>query len=184
MENRAYSVLHVKSFDEEQRFITGIATTPQPDRDGDIIDPMGAKFDIEMPLLWQHRPDSPVGHATFGTPTKSGIPFTATIAKIDEPGELKNLLDKAWQSVKSRLVRGVSIGFIPRESERLQNNGRKFTLIEIIELSLVTIPANTGATIQTVKAFAQSNGQSIYGIPLVSIQKPKLDLGGAVALLK
>jgi len=184
MENRAYSVLQIKSFQDDQRIITGIATTPQPDRDGDIIDPMGAKFADEMPLLWQHRPDLPVGHATFGAPTKAGIPFMAIIAKIDEPGELKNLLDRAWQSVKARLVRGVSIGFIPHESERLQNNGLKFTLIEIIELSLVTIPSNTGATIQTVKAFAQKNVQSIYGIPLITIEKPKLDLGGAIQLLQ
>jgi HK97 family phage prohead protease len=184
MENRAYSVLQIKSVQEDQRIITGIATTPQPDRDQDIIDPLGAKFADVIPLLWHHRPDSPVGEANFGKPTKSGIPFTAQIASIDEPGELKNLLDKAWQSVKARLIRGVSIGFIDRGSERLQNGGRKFSLIEIIELSLVTIPANTGATIQTVKAFAQSNGQSIYGIPLVTVKRPKVDLAGAIQLLK
>jgi HK97 family phage prohead protease len=184
MQNRAYSILNVKSIQEDQRIITGMATTPQPDRDQDIIDPMGAIFSDEMPLLWQHRPDSPVGHAYFGTPTKAGIPFTAQISKVDEVGELKNLLDRAWQSVKARLVRGVSIGFIDRGSERLQNGGRKFSLIEIIELSLVTIPANTGATIQTVKAFAQNNVQSVYGIPLVNIQRPKPDLGGAIQLLK
>jgi uncharacterized protein len=184
MQNRAYSVLQIKSFQEDKRIITGIATTPQPDRDQDIIDPLGARFAEEIPLLFHHRPDMPVGNAYFDTPTKSGIPFTAQIASIDEPGELKNLLDKAWQSVKARLIRGVSIGFIDRGSERLQNGGRKFSLIEIIELSLVTIPANTGATIQTVKAFANGHSQSVYGIPLIAMQKPKSNLGGAVKLLK
>jgi HK97 family phage prohead protease len=145
---------------------------------------MGAKFAPEIPLLWQHRHDSPVGNAAFGTPTMAGIPFMATMAKIDEPGQLKNLLDLAWQSVKTRLVRGVSIGFIPKEYENLKNNGRRFTLIDIVELSLVTIPANTGATIQTVKAFANSNLQSVYGIPLVSIPAKKIDLAGAVQLIK
>src|SRR5690606_23631006 len=44
MQNRAYSVLEVKSVDEGRRVIRGIATTPTVDRVGDIIDPMGVKF--------------------------------------------------------------------------------------------------------------------------------------------
>ena len=92
--------------------VEGIASTPRVDRIGDIVEPMGAKFSVPMPLLWQHRSDSPVGHVEFAKPTKEGIPFKARIAKIDEPGELKNFLDKAWQSVKAKLVGAVSIGFV------------------------------------------------------------------------
>ncbi len=33
---RACSLLTVKSFSEDERVITGIASTPSPDRDGDI----------------------------------------------------------------------------------------------------------------------------------------------------
>lgn len=180
---RAYSVLNVKSFGDDKRTLSGIATTPETDRDGDIIDPLGASFAPEIPLLWQHRYDSPVGNAALGTPTKSGIPFNASIVKLDEPGELKNLLDRAWQSVKTRLVRGVSIGFTG-EYERMPNGGRHFKKIEIVELSLVTIPANTAATIHAIKAFAARESQSVYGIPLVSIHKPKPNLAGAIPLIK
>lgn len=52
--NRAYSVLEIKSVDSEDRLITGMATTPETDRMGDIVDPMGAKFAKSLPLLWQH----------------------------------------------------------------------------------------------------------------------------------
>lgn len=150
--NRAYSVLEIKSVDSEDRVIAGIATTPEADRVGDIVDPMGARFAKSIPLLWQHQHDKPVGTAEFGKATKSGIPFTASIAKIAEPGPLKDLVDMAWQSVKAKLVRGVSIGFRALGYEPLESGGLKFTETEIYELSLVTIPANASATIQTIKA--------------------------------
>ena len=37
--NRAYSLLTVKSVDEDARVITGMATTPETDRMGDIVVP-------------------------------------------------------------------------------------------------------------------------------------------------
>jgi HK97 family phage prohead protease len=185
--NRAYSVLEIKAVDDEQRVITGIATTPETDRMGDIVDPLGAKFASEIPLLWQHQHDKPVGMAKFGKPTKSGIPFTATIAAISEGGPLKDLVDMAWQSVKAKLVRGVSIGFRALEHSFMDNGGVRFSATEIYELSLVTIPANASATIQTIKAMdVGARSVSKGGVPLVQrkpepVQKPE---GGAVKLVK
>lgn len=153
MTDRAYSLLEVKSVDDESRVITGIATTPTPDRVGDIVEPMGASFAPELPLLWQHRHDQPVGTVKFGKPTDRGIPFTATIAKIAEEGALKSRVDEAWQSVKARLVRAVSIGFRALEYAFMDDGGTRFTKTEIMELSLVTIPANAQATIQSIKQF-------------------------------
>ncbi len=150
--NLAYSLLEVKSFDYERREISGIATTPTPDRMGDIVEPLGASFAPELPLLWQHDRESPVGIAKFGKPTKDGIPFTASLPKIEEAGKLKDMVDLAWQSVKAGLVRAVSIGFRSLEHSVMNDGGWRFTKSEIIELSLVTIPANAEATIQTVKS--------------------------------
>ena len=109
--DRAYSMLEVKSFDEDERVIEGIASTPTPDRMNDVVEPMGAKFTLPMPLLWQHSHKQPVGFVEFAKPTPKGIPFKARILKIDEPGVLKDRLDEAWQSVKLKLVKAVSIGF-------------------------------------------------------------------------
>ena len=50
MENRAYAVLDIKSVDDEKGIITGIASTPAPDRMDDIVDPRGAKFKLPIPL--------------------------------------------------------------------------------------------------------------------------------------
>jgi HK97 family phage prohead protease len=153
MSNRAYSLLDVKSVNEEQRIIEGVASTPAVDRVGDIVEPLGAKFALPMPLLWQHDSASPVGHVTFAKPTKDGIPFKAKIATIAEPGRLKDRLDEAWQSVKAGLVRAVSIGFKGIETSVMKDGGLKFIKWEWLELSLVTIPANAEATIQTIKEY-------------------------------
>jgi HK97 family phage major capsid protein/HK97 family phage prohead protease len=151
--NRAYAVLDVKSVDEDKRVISGIATTPTPDRVGDIVEPLGVKFKNPLPLLWQHMSDKPVGSVKFNKPTKDGITFEASLPTLSEPGTLKDRIDEAWQSVKMQLVRGVSIGFRAIEYSWMDDGGIRFLESEVLELSLVTIPANADATIQSIKSF-------------------------------
>ena len=156
MNNRAYSVLEIKAFNDDKRELTGTATTPTPDRAGDIVDPMGAKFAPEIPLLWQHQHDKPVGTVRFDKPTKNGITFKASLPKIEEPGPLKDLVDLAWGAVREKLVRGVSIGFRPIEYSFIDGGGVRFAETEIYELSLVTVPMQAQATIQTIKSIDQA----------------------------
>jgi HK97 family phage major capsid protein/HK97 family phage prohead protease len=172
--NRAYSVLDIKSVNDGDRVITGVATTPSPDRMGDVVEPMGAEFAAEIPALWQHNHHEPVGHVRLGKPTPKGIPFTITLAKTDEPGALKDRLDEAWQSVKLKLVRAVSIGFRAIEYSLMDGGGLRFLKTEILELSLVTVPANADCTITTIKSFdaeqRAASGQTLTG---------EVDLSGA-----
>jgi HK97 family phage major capsid protein/HK97 family phage prohead protease len=156
MEHRAYSILDIKSMheDADELVIEGIASTPTPDRMGDVVEPKGAKFRLPMPLLWQHQHDKPVGKVNFAAPTSTGIPFRAAIPKIAEAGTLKDRVDEARHSIKAGLITAVSIGFraISGAVEQLKTGGLRFKEWEWLELSLVTIPANSEATIQTVKA--------------------------------
>lgn len=153
--NRAYSLLDVKAVNEDARVIEGIASTPAPDRHGDVVEPMGAKYALPMPLLWQHNHDEPIGHVEFAKPTKAGIPFKARIANPDdfESETLKERLRLAWDSIKGGLVRAVSIGFRPLEYSFLDGGGVKFAEWEWIELSTVTVPANADCTITGIKSF-------------------------------
>lgn len=151
--NRAYALLEVKGIQEDSRVITGIATTPSPDRVGDIVDPLGVKFNNPMPLLHQHRADLPVGTVTFQKPTKDGIKFEARLPNIEVEGPLKQRVDMAWQEIRAGLVRGVSIGFRSLEASVLESGGIHFISTEVMELSLVTIPANADTVIQTIKTF-------------------------------
>ncbi len=142
--SKAYSVWQVKSFtenDDDERIITGIATTPTTDRDDDIIEPTGAKFALPIPLLWQHNHNQPIGEVTSATVTDEGIEFTAKIAKIEESGKLKSRLDEAWQAIKSGLVKCLSVGFKMKEYNYLEGSwGLHIKEWEWYELSVVTIP--------------------------------------------
>ncbi len=154
MQNRAYSFLNIKSVDDDKRVIRGIATTPAVDRVGDIVDPLGVKFTNPMAFLWQHQHDKPIGSVKFDKPTKDGIGFEAEIAHPDTVTStaLKERLQEAWDSVKTGLVRAVSIGFRPIEYAFMDNGGIRFSETEVYELSAVTIPANSEALITTVKS--------------------------------
>jgi len=150
--NRAYALWHVKAVDPETRTISGTATTPEPDRMGDIIEPLGVQFKNPLPLLLFHDAKKPVGWTTFKAPTKDGIEFEASLPTIDEPGTLRDRVEEAWQSVKSGLISGVSIGFrVLEEVFMKETMSFRFLKTEVVELSLVTVPANASATIQSVK---------------------------------
>lgn len=150
--NRAYSLLEIKAVKEDERVIRGVATTPTPDRLGDIVEPLGVSFKNPLPLLWQHRSSEPVGTVKFSKPTKNGIEFEASLPAVEDAGRLKDRIDEAWQSVKLGLVRAVSIGFRAKEYSYMDDGGIRFMESEVFELSLVTIPANAEATIQSIKS--------------------------------
>lgn len=153
--NRAFSAITIKSVSEESREITGIASTPALDRVKDVVEPLGLSFSDDAPLLLNHDHSQPVGTVQFGTPTAKGLPFKAKIAKVDEDGVVKQRTDEAWHSVKSGLIKGVSIGFIPDEYEQMgEGKGMRFTKAQVHELSLVAIPCNPEAVITAFKSLA------------------------------
>lgn len=149
---RAYATLRVKAVDDETRTIEGIASTPTPDYAGDIMEPKGAQYALPLPLLWQHDQEQPIGSVTASDVRADGITVTATFAKVDEPGTLKDRLDEAWQTVKAGLVRGLSIGWTPVEAAFNKETGGLHVLKwNWHELSVVTVPANVEATILKIK---------------------------------
>lgn len=169
---RAWSTLTIKQVDDEQRVIEGIASTPSTDRMGDIVEPMGAKYALPIPLLWQHDSSQPVGEVFWAQPTKDGIPFRARFAKVQESGTLRDRLDEAWQSVKYGLVKGMSIGFKDIETADIKGTwGYHFLEWEWLELSVVTIPANADATITAIKS-ADRAGMAVSGRRAVYLNSP------------
>jgi HK97 family phage prohead protease len=172
MLHRAYAALSVRAATdgEDERVFEGWATTPATDRLGDVIDPTGAKFKNPLPLLHQHDSERPIGTVRFQKATPDGIAFTATIPKIAEPGPLQDRVNTAWGEIKAGLVRAVSIGFrvLNDGMESLQNGGIRFTAIEIMELSAVTIPANAEATITNFRNF-DIGARAASGLPVVKL---------------
>src|SRR5690625_1394315 len=124
---------------------------------GDIVEPAGAEFKLPIPLLWQHRHNEPIGSVTSARVTDKGIEIRAQLVGPTEgmPSQLAARLEEAWHSIKSGLVRGLSIGFNPIEYSFMDNGGVNFLKWDWHELSAVTIPANAEATITAIKSFDQ-----------------------------
>jgi HK97 family phage prohead protease len=154
MSNRAFSLIECKEFDDGERIFHGLATSPKADRVGDSVDPFGVTVASNIPLLMGHDHNKTVGRAMLGKATAKGIPFEARLPRIAEPGPLKDLVDGAWSSVRYGLITAVSIGFRALEGqvERLKTGGLKFNKVEIMELSLVAIPAHPEALIAGFKS--------------------------------
>lgn len=152
---RTYGLLQRCGMSETDDYleISGIATTPNIDRMNRSFDPMGAKYQTPMPLLWQHDDEKPVGTISMAKATPNGIPFKARIPKVKEAGKLKERVDEALHSLKYGLISSVSIG--ARVLDGGMDYDEKGTLMisawEWLELSLVTIPANDQAILAAVE---------------------------------
>lgn len=151
--NRAYSLLDIKSVDDDARVIEGIASTIDVDHSGDIVEPKGAEFSLPLPLLWQHDSRSPIGEVFEAKVTATGIRIKARIPRIAEPGKLKDRIDEAWHTLKNRLVKGLSIGYKPLEAARIEGTfGVHLLRWKWLELSAVTVPDNQHASITLIKS--------------------------------
>ncbi len=170
---KAYGILTIKSADEidGKRIFKGIATTPKIDRAEDIVEPKGANFTLPIPFLWQHNHDEPAGDVIEVTVNDKSIEVTVEIKQTDEDGELKKFLDKVWQSIKIKLVKGLSIGFNPTKFEILEDSwGLHILEWDWLELSAVTIPCNPDAVITDIKTIKKAFG--IQALPKVEKSEP------------
>jgi len=171
----SWATLTVKSIDEDQRIVRGIASTPSTDRTGDIVEPIGAKFVLPIPLLAQHNHEAPIGSVTSAMVTEAGIQIEAQIPK----GTGLDYVETIWKQIKAGLVRGLSIGFRPLEAEPIKGSrGIRYKSWEWFELSAVTIPANSEASILAIKQYDQQSP-----VPLHSMAQ-RVALARAAAAVK
>jgi HK97 family phage prohead protease len=154
---KSWSQFTVKAFDDEQRIITGIATTPSTDREFDVIDPQGATFKLPIPLLSQHDATMPIGMVTRAKVTPSGIEIEAQIPKNTDI----DYVEDAWKQIKAGLIRGLSVGFRALKVERNEKDeGRTYRKWEWLELSAVTVAANQDCSITGIKNLAMNSNST------------------------
>jgi HK97 family phage prohead protease len=130
---------------------TGYASTygGEPDSYGDVI--KAGAFDASLksnpnpPLLWAHSMGHPIGTVRTLTSNRRGLIGTWDIVDT-------TMGTDAYKLLKRGAVKGLSIGFYPKDSEDDPKTGiRTLTDIELIEVSLVAVPANRNAQIQSVR---------------------------------
>lgn len=163
-----------------RRVIRGIASTPSTDRMGDIVEPLGGTWKLPLPLLWNHHHDHPIGWVRSAKASRAGIEIEAEIA------EGIGKADEIWRMVELSLMDSFSIGFRALRTEPIAT-GVRFTSWELLEVSVVTVPANADAKIrrgQSASRSIRSQARSSHtdGIPLVSSSVRLIDARGAVKL--
>lgn len=126
----------------------------KPDSYGDVIAPGAYAASLKehreagtVPLmLWQHDPNNPIGRWFDIKEDETGLHVTGQLVLDTVKGR------EAHALLKARALNGLSIGYRVIDFERLPGGGRLLKQIELIEISLVSIPAASSARITSVKS--------------------------------
>lgn len=131
-----------------------LISTPAVDRDRDRVLPLGVRADtyLKNPVVqWGHDYSSPfstIGRTTNLEITPDGIVADFELRPAANDQDPQNVVRLLWND---GWVRAASIGFIPRNGTKNEFGGMDFTDIELLEWSLVSIPANQEALRLAVK---------------------------------
>jgi HK97 family phage prohead protease len=164
-----------------ERQIRVIASDATPDRMGDVLEPSGCQLDefrSNPIMLAQHSPDQPIG-TWPSIQVKNG--------RLEAIGELapegvSELADEYCALAKSGVIKAVSVGVTPIAYEPLRAGGRRYTQWELIELSLVSVPANPNALVierslgsrePTMRELGQQIGRIIVAARLRAALPPR-----------
>lgn len=152
-----FNSFEVKSVEGSARKFKGTASTSNPDRVKDIMVPNGVLYSLPVPILMHHDSKLVVGLITGLQVKDNKIDIDFELPDIEEEGVLKTRVDEAHQSIKYKLITGLSVQFNPdwEQAEFLKGGGIKFNKWELLEVSLVTIPCNKEAGVDYAKAFEE-----------------------------
>lgn len=134
-----------KEYDEIEQTITHFITTEHIDRYGDIVRANGMEDEAyqknPIVLLGHNHNSLPIGKSLWRKQVEKngvkGILAKTKFAKTEEGTQIFNL----W---KEGFLNASSIGFIGKEFTPI-NEGKEFTKWELLEYSIVPIPANQEA---------------------------------------
>lgn len=148
-----------------KRMVRGLASSARPDRVGDVVEPAGGTWNLPVPLLHQHRHDDVIGWVREAQASRDGVGIVAEFA------EGIGKADEVWAMVEAGLLDSFSIGFRGLATEPLAGGGLRFTKWELLEVSVVAVPANPDAKIRraapagTIKLTGASGSGDIPGHP-------------------
>jgi HK97 family phage prohead protease len=129
-----------------------VMSTNSVDRMGDVIDQSGwdlKSFTKNPVALWGHNSSYPIGVwenvRVEGTRTQKLIGRL----KLAKSGTSR-FIDELRSLIEQRILRAVSVGFMPKEYEPIRDadgrtTGYKFLKADLMECSLVSVPANQDA---------------------------------------
>ena len=128
----------------------------EPNSFGEIIAPGAFKKTIRersanggVGLFWNHNSDTPIGTWLSLVEDKRGLKVEGQLITEIPDGQ------KAHVLLRKKAVTGLSIGFRARGDKRGPNGARVLTDIDLLEISLVTLPSASKARITSVRSDRQ-----------------------------
>ena len=125
-----------------------VVTTDAPDRERDVVSARGIVLDAFLKnsiIPWAHDYRSlPVGRAVDVEVSDHGIQMVIEFATAD----MNPMAEQVYRMVKAGFIKATSIGFKPLEWVYDEaRRGTNFLKVELLEVSIVPIPANAQALI-------------------------------------
>jgi HK97 family phage prohead protease len=99
-----------------------------------------------VPLLWQHDPARPIGRIEYLREDKRGLRVIARLGESRAGREAAAML-------KDGAVRGLSFGYRVRSASG--EAPRELTDVDLVEVSLVTLPMQPSARVHAVEVAAR-----------------------------
>lgn len=124
----------------------------QPDRVADMIEPGAfAKAVFPLPMLVFHDAGDPVGVWESAEDKGSAwhVKGMLLVEDVVRAREVRAL-------VRAGAIKGLSIGFRTRKAVPRKGGGRLIKSLELLEISLVTIPMHPGARVTSAKSALQA----------------------------
>jgi HK97 family phage prohead protease len=159
--------IEIKALQEDGSFEGVLASYNNVDLGGDSILPGAFTKTIkdrgsEIPLLWQHKSDEPIGSLTLvdlptGLNVKGQLVMELPTAK------------KAYLLLKMRIIKGMSIGF-DTIKDSVENGVRQLKEIRLWEGSIVTFPMNESAMVTSIKSMGGSETKDDFNTELAEVQ--------------
>ena len=129
------------------RFAGYAAIFDRPDRGGDVVRRGAfartlARLPGAVPLLWQHRPERPIGRIDYLKEDRRGLRVIARLSDGAAGREAAALL-------KEGAVRGLSFGYRVRAAAG--EGPRELSELELVEVSLVSLPMQPKARVHALE---------------------------------
>lgn len=150
--------LPIAKIDKQRRTISGYASTPALDLDGEVVSLDAVKK--ALPGYWEWR-----NIREMHGPSAVGV---AKEANVDDKGlflSAKIVDDDAWQKCVEGVYKGFSVG-----GKKLAKKGNIITDIDLVEISVVDRPANPECKFDVHKAAGVG---SAYLVPAKPIRTPQ-----------
>ena len=101
-----------------------------------------------LPVLWQHRTGEPIGAWTSLKEDGRGLLGSGALWLNEAPNARV-----AYKGMESKAITGLSIGYYVIKSSYNEKTGiRTLEELDLVECSIVTVPANDEARIDSIKA--------------------------------